>query len=101
MNQICTKYELIATNGYKSRVQKSIESTGVTNSPETEKYQQNEIVMLILGVGVLIFTIINRAGLRRLPSCGILMTAFYLLLATWVATVLEDFIWNNFFNLLY
>ena len=64
------------------------------------EFQQNEIVMLLLGVGVLIFTIRNRAGLKRLPAYGILMTAFYLLLVTWTATVLEGFIWNSFFNLL-
>lgn len=62
--------------------------------------QQNEIVMLLLGLGVLIFTIRNRVDLKRLPSYGILMTAFYLLLITWVATVLEDFIWEPFLNLL-
>jgi hypothetical protein len=28
------------------------------------------------------------------------MTAFFLLLATWIATVLEGFIWNSFLNLL-
>lgn len=56
--------------------------------------------MLLLGVGVLIFTIRNRTGLRRLPAYGILMTAFYFLLATWFATVLEGFIWNTFLNLL-
>ena len=61
--------------------------------------QQNEIVMLLLGVGVLIFTIRNRSGLKRLPAHRILMVAFYLLFATWVATVLEGFIWNTFFNL--
>ena len=63
-------------------------------------FQQNEIVMLLLGVGVLIFTIKNREGLKRLPAYGILMTAFYLLPVTWIATVLEGFIWNTFFNLL-
>ena len=55
--------------------------------------------MLLLGVGVCIFTIRNRADLKRLPACGILMTAFYLLVATWLATVLEDLVWNSFFNL--
>jgi len=62
--------------------------------------QPNEIVMLLIGVGVLIFTIRNRVDLKRLPAWGILMTAFGLLLATWFATVLEGFIWYPFFNLL-
>jgi Na+/H+-dicarboxylate symporter len=62
--------------------------------------QQNEVVMLLLGVCVLIFIIKNRVGLNRLPECGILMTAFYFLLATWIATILESFIWHSFFNLI-
>ena len=60
----------------------------------------NEIVMLLLGVGVLIFIIENRAGLKRLPASGIIISAFYLLLVTWIATVLESYIWNDFLNLL-
>ena len=60
----------------------------------------NEIVMLLLGVGVLIFIIENRAGLKRLPASGIIVSAFSLLLVTWIATVLESFIWNRFLNLL-
>ena len=62
--------------------------------------QQNEIVMLLLGVGVLIFAIRNRFVLRRLPAHGIIMVAFYLLFITWMATVIEGLIWNTFFNLL-
>ena len=66
--------------------------------------QQNEIVMLLLGLGVLIFVIKNRAGLKRLPAYGILMTAFSLMLVSWSATVLEglmeSLLWNTFFNLL-
>jgi len=65
-----------------------------------QSVQQNEVVMLLLGVGVLIFTLKNHAGLGRLPASGLLMTAFYLLLLTSIATVLEGFIWNTFFNLL-
>ena len=72
------------------------------------RVQQNEIVMLLIGVGVLIFCIKNRAGLKRLPEYAILMNAFYILLATWFATVLEGFFpedpekitLNSFFNLL-
>lgn len=59
----------------------------------------NEIVMLLLGAGVLIFIIENRAGLKRLPASGIIISAFSLLLATWIATVLESFIWYRFLNL--
>lgn len=65
-----------------------------------EHSRPNEIAMLLLGIGVWIFTMSNRADLKRLPSFGILMAVFHLLLATWIATVLEGFIWNGFFNLI-
>ena len=68
------------------------------------EYYPNEIVMLLLGIGVLIFVLKNRVGLKRLPASGILMTAFSLLLVSWLATVLEglmeSILWNTFFNLL-
>jgi len=60
----------------------------------------NEIVMLLIGVCVLIFIKKNRKSLKRLPAYGILMVAFYMLFATWFATILEDFFWGAFFNLL-
>jgi hypothetical protein len=63
------------------------------------KDQPNEFVMLLIGVGVWIFIVSNRAGLKRLPYYGIIMIAFYLLLVTWIATVLEHFIWGDFLNL--
>lgn len=62
--------------------------------------QQNEIVMLFLGVGVWVFTVRNRAGLSRLPASMIILAAFYVLLGSCVVTVLEGFFWNTFFNLL-
>ena len=68
------------------------------------EYYPNEIVMLLLGVGVLIFILKNRIGLKRLPYYEILMTAFSLLLVSWFATVVEGLIasllWNTFFNIL-
>jgi hypothetical protein len=62
--------------------------------------QPNEIVMLLLGLGTWIFVMRNRANLSRLPSSGILLAGFYVLLASWFLTVLEGFFWNGFFNLL-
>ncbi len=60
----------------------------------------NEIVMLLIGLCVLVFIIKNRKSLKRLPAYGILIAAFYMLFATWFATILEDFFWEDFFNLL-
>jgi hypothetical protein len=62
--------------------------------------QENEIVMLILGGGVLVFTLINLSRLKRIPAWKILITGFYVLLAGFVLTVLESFFWKDFLNLL-
>ena len=61
----------------------------------------NEIVMLSIGTGVLIFILSNRARLKHLAACRILITAFCLMLAGWVLTVLEGFFYEwllNFFE---
>ena len=62
--------------------------------------QGNEIVMLLLGLGVLIFTVNNRVQFKRLPAWKILASAFYVLAGAWVLTVIEGFIWKDLFNLL-
>ena len=61
--------------------------------------QENEIVMLLLGVGVLIFTINKRVLFKRLPAWKILTAAFYVLFWGWMLTVLEDFFWHELLNL--
>ena len=62
--------------------------------------QENEIVMLILGLGVLIFVLSNRSQLKRFQSSRGLMLGFYFLLAGWLSTVLEGFFGKVFFNYL-
>jgi len=62
---------------------------------------ENEVVMLSLGVGVLIFILGNWARLKRLTAYRILLAAFCLMLAGWVLTVLEGFFYEwllNFFE---
>lgn len=62
--------------------------------------QANEIVMLLLGIGVLFFTSTNSQAIKRLPAWKILISGFYVLLAAWVLTVLEGFLWQGFLNYL-
>ncbi len=62
--------------------------------------EENEIVMLIIGLGVLIFVLGNRMQLKRIPSAGFLLLAFHALLAGWVLTVLEGFFWGELLNYL-
>ena len=61
--------------------------------------QENEVVMLLLGVGVLVFILANRKRLADLPSVEILLVGYYLLLAGWLLTVLEGFFWGEVLNI--
>jgi uncharacterized membrane protein len=61
--------------------------------------QGNEIIMLLLGIGVLIFILGNRPKLKRLPSSSILIAGFIVLFVGWVMTVLEGFYWKELLNL--
>ncbi|MCD6328729.1 hypothetical protein J7M28_14420 [bacterium] len=61
--------------------------------------QENEVLTLLLGAGVLIFILINGQALKRLPSWKTLISAFYMLLAGWVLTILEGFFWGSFLNI--
>lgn len=61
---------------------------------------ENEIIMLILGSGVLIFTLFHQAQIKRIPNWRTLMAGFYILIAAWVLTVLEGFVWQSLLNYL-
>jgi hypothetical protein len=62
--------------------------------------QENEIVVLFLGIGVLIFMLGNRQKVKSIPASKLLITCFYTFLAGWVLTVAEGFIWQDFLNIL-
>ncbi len=59
---------------------------------------ENEIVMLSLGVGVLIFILGNRSRLKSLAASKILIMAFYVLLLGWTVTVMEGLFWEKILN---
>lgn len=61
---------------------------------------ENEIIMLILGGGVLIFTLVHQVRIKRIPAWRTLMAGFYILLVAWVLTVLEGFFWKTLLNYL-
>jgi len=62
--------------------------------------EQNEVVMLVLGLGVLIFVLGNYPQLKRFPCAKILVAGFAVLLAGWVLTVLEGFFLPGLLNFL-
>jgi hypothetical protein len=61
---------------------------------------ENEVIMVVLGIGVSIFVLANRPRLKRIPSSAILIIGFSTLVAGWVLTVLEGFFWEQPLNFL-
>jgi hypothetical protein len=63
-------------------------------------FQENEIVMLVIGLGTLMFIYFNHHQLKRLPSSGLLLGSFYVFSTGWLFTVLEGFFLGNVLNYL-
>ena len=59
---------------------------------------ENELVMLLLSMGVAVFIILKRHKFRQFPGWKLLFSAFLFFAAGSVSTVIETFIFNNFFN---
>ncbi len=60
--------------------------------------EENEVVMLLLGLGGLWFTILNKKQLMRIHEWKWLLASFYIILCGWMATILEGWFWPNFLN---
>ncbi|MCD4744500.1 MAG: hypothetical protein K8R67_18715 [Desulfobacteraceae bacterium] len=62
--------------------------------------QQNEIVMLLLSIGCVIFILINNQKVKRIPVAKILIAGFYVLFTGYVFTILEGLFWKDFLNVM-
>lgn len=63
--------------------------------------QENEVIMLLLYIGVLIFIQANRSRLLdQIPSNRTLLAGFYFLVVSSFLTVLEGLLWGDELNLL-
>jgi cell shape-determining protein MreD len=62
--------------------------------------QQNEIIMLLLGMGCMIFILVNKQKVKRIPAARTLIAGFCVLLAGYLLTIAEGFLWNDFLNVL-
>jgi len=60
--------------------------------------QENELVMLIIAIGVLVFVVGNFSRLKMFPALKILIAGFVMFFTGWIFTVLEGFFWNMFLN---
>jgi hypothetical protein len=62
--------------------------------------QQNEIIMLLLSIGCMIFILVNKQKVSRIPLAKTLIAGFYVLFAGYVFTIFEGLIWEDFLNVL-
>ncbi len=62
--------------------------------------QDNEVVMLLMAIGVLIFILVNRRLIMRIEAARVLVAAFCVLLAAYVLTILEGFFQEDLLNFL-
>jgi hypothetical protein len=60
----------------------------------------NEMIMLILGAGVLYLTILNQPKIKRIYAWKLLLLALYLMMTGWIFTILEGFFAEQFINVL-
>ena len=65
------------------------------------QFQPNEVITLLLGLAVLLYFLMpERKDVLLLPHPFILLTSLILLVASWLATNLEEVFANEAFNLL-
>ena len=62
--------------------------------------EEIEVVTLLLGVAVLALVIYRREQIKPIRFYQLLVLSFVILFCGWLFTVVETFIWEDFFNLL-
>ncbi len=63
-------------------------------------FEKNEVITLLITVGIGIFFWSNRKSIIHLHACKLLILSFLLYLARTCFTVLEGYLWPNTLNLL-
>ncbi len=61
-------------------------------------FHEDEVIMLLFGLGVLILILGNRTKLKRIPSSKVLIASFYMFFIALTMTVFEGFFGENIFN---
>ena len=63
-------------------------------------FNENEVAMLLLCIGVFIFIITKRREYKRIPHWKFIVAAFYIFFAGVILTVVEAFIFEDLLNVL-
>jgi len=61
---------------------------------------KNEIIMLLLCIGVIIFVISKHREYKRIPHWKLLMTGFYMFFGSVIFTLAEGIIWKHLLNII-
>ena len=61
---------------------------------------EDELIGLILAVGILVFILSKYQNFKKIHSYKIILYAFYFIFTGFLATVLEEFFFNKTFNYL-
>ncbi len=62
--------------------------------------QEPETIRLALGIGALVFVLLHRPALRKLPGWGTLVAAFSVVLLGWTAAALKGVLWQDALNVI-
>lgn len=61
--------------------------------------QQNELIILLVGVGAALFIFLNRRRIVQIPQYRLLLVSYAALFVGWVFTIIEGFIWTDAMNI--
>jgi hypothetical protein len=62
--------------------------------------EEKEVIIFVFATGVLLFILVKRTQLRRIPAGAVLLAGFYSFWFGWGFTVIESLCWQTFFNYL-
>lgn len=62
--------------------------------------QENEVVMLLLGIAVLFFIVLNTKQVKRIYAWNVLVFSYLCMLSGWIFTILEGFFLEYYLNIL-
>ena len=61
---------------------------------------ENEVIMLILGISIIFLVFFNRQKIRRIYAWRNLLTGYYMFFGAWIFTIIEGFLLYNLMNFL-
>ena len=63
-------------------------------------FEEQELLVLLLGVGLLVYGIFKRSDLTSIPYSGVIISAYLVMLAGWGISVLESAFYPYILNIL-